>query len=52
MRYTRLAPARTFILLAMRFLRPDDWAFERLWWVNDSLKMQMAKRPRAPGKDS
>lgn len=37
---TRLALARLLVLLAMRLLPADSWAFERLWWVNDSLKRQ------------
>ncbi|AMS41228.1 hypothetical protein FHS67_002108 [Aminobacter aminovorans] len=49
MPYTKLALARFCVLAAMRLLPPDSWAFERLGWVNDSLKMQMG-RHRAPGE--
>ncbi len=43
MRRTRLALARLCVLIAMRLLDPKDWAHERLWWVNDSLKMNLRK---------
>ena len=46
MPYTRFALARLLVLLAMRLLPADDWAFERLWWVNDSLKMKLAALKR------
>lgn len=41
MRRTRLALARLCVLIAMRLLDPKNWAFERLWLVNDSLKMHL-----------
>ncbi|CAM5655591.1 hypothetical protein MAUB1S_11396 [Mycolicibacterium aubagnense] len=44
MRRTRLALARLCVLIAMRLLDSESyWAFERLWWVNDSLKMHLKK---------
>lgn len=35
---TSRALARLLVLLAMRLLPADDWAFDRLYWVNKSLK--------------
>jgi hypothetical protein len=49
MRYTRLCLARLFVLLAINLLRPTDWAWDRLWSVNGSLKMQIAAYRKETG---
>ncbi|MCD1645303.1 hypothetical protein [Aurantimonas coralicida] len=47
---TRYALARFFVLLAMRVLPEEaEWPRDRLYWVNDSLKMSLG-RMKEPGQ--
>ncbi|HEY5797692.1 MAG TPA: hypothetical protein VIU82_22030 [Bosea sp. (in: a-proteobacteria)] len=44
----RYSFARLLVLWAAIILREDDWVFDRLYWVNDSIKMSLKRLRSEP----